>query len=550
MAPRKTLRARRSIDFQNSHALRAAPRKNISTVMRGRGTCTPPRANRHVGAAGGRASGIAPRRVPPPARRDALDDPATHVHLPSPHGPSERDDLQRARRTRGTTPKLTNIPPSRPEPVAQELPMPALSPTMTQGNIARWKVKEGDEIRAGDSVAEIETDKATMEFESQEDGFLAKIVVGDGAQNVPVGAIVAVMVEDKEHVSAFAGYVPPAAAAAGSTPAPAPGKASSSSASSVETGGRMWPSVRRLLAESGIDPSTITPTGPRGMLVKGDVLAAMGLCAAPVPSPSAAAAEKPSKTNAKPSTSPTAKPSKPPTPEDDSGNWEDLPVTSIRRVIASRLLESKTKTPHEFVTAEVSLASVTLLRAALKANDVRASVNDCVLYAAARALRASPKVNAKWDDARGAAVTDPDVDVAVAVATDGGLITPIVRRADTKTLAEIGDEVRELAGRARKGGLKPHEFTGGSFSVSNLGMFPVDQFSAILNPPQGAIMAVGRGVDKIKIDETTGELFDEPTMSVTVSADARVADAADVARFLEAFREVIEQPAEAWATGA
>ena len=430
--------------------------------------------------------------------------------------------------------------------------MPALSPTMTQGNIARWKVKEGDEIRAGDSVAEIETDKATMEFESQEDGFLAKIVVGDGAQNVPVGAIVAVMVEDEEHVSAFAGYVPPAAAAAGSTAAPAPGKASSSSSPSssaaVETGGRMWPSVRRLLAESGIDPSTITPSGPRGMLVKGDVLAAMGLCAAPAPSPSAAAAA-----TEKPST--TTKPPPPPPPttstlEDDSENWEDTPVTSIRRVIASRLLESKTRTPHEFVTAEVSLASVAGLRAALKARDRRASVNDCVLYAAARALRASPKVNAKWDDARGVAVTDPDVDVAVAVATDGGLITPIVRRADTKTLAEIGDEVRELAGRARKGGLKPHEFTGGSFSVSNLGMFPVDQFSAILNPPQGAIMAVGRGVDKIRIDETTGELFDEPTVSVTVSADARVADAADVARFLEAFREVIEQPAEAWATGA
>lgn len=432
--------------------------------------------------------------------------------------------------------------------------MPALSPTMTQGNIARWKVKEGDEIRAGDSVAEIETDKATMAFESQEDGFLAKIVVGDGAQNVPVGAIVAVMVEDKEHVSAFAGYVPPAAAAAGSTPAPpAPaGKASSpSSPSSFETGGRMWPSVRRLLAESGIDPSTITPTGPRGMLVKGDVLAAMGLCAAPVPSPSAAAmhaAEKPSTKQA--NASPPAPLSPTPTPEDDFENWEDLPVTSIRRVIASRLLESKTRTPHEFVTAEVSLASVAGLRAALKARDVRASVNDCVLYAAARALRASPKVNAKWDDALSAGVTDPDVDVAVAVATDGGLITPIVRRADTKTLSEIGDEVRELAGRARKGGLKPHEFTGGSFSVSNLGMFPVDQFSAILNPPQGAIMAVGRGVDKIRIDETTGELFDEPTMSVTVSADARVADAADVARFLEAFREVIEQPAEAWATGA
>ena len=435
--------------------------------------------------------------------------------------------------------------------------MPALSPTMTQGNIARWKVQEGDEVRAGDSVAEIETDKATMEFESQEDGYVAKICVGDGAQNVPVGAIVAVMVEEKEHVGAFASYVPPAVNAAATDAATTPTQSSSSSTSSSltssstttrtdESGGRMWPSVRRLLAESGIDPLAITPTGPRGMLVKGDVLAAMGLCAAPVGSaPSTSTPTSTQNASKKPAGLKAAA-----APVLDEDTFEDVPVTTIRKVIASRLLESKTQTPHEFVTADVSLASVAKLRAALKAGGVKASVNDCVVYAVARALRASPKVNAKWDEASASAVTDPDVDVAIAVATDGGLITPIVRGADAKSLTAIGSEVRELAGRARKGGLKPHEFTGGSFSVSNLGMFPVDSFSAILNPPQGAIMAVGRGADKIKIDESTGELFDEPTMSVTVSADARVADVADVARFLNAFKETIEQPEEAWATGA
>ena len=433
--------------------------------------------------------------------------------------------------------------------------MPALSPTMTQGNIARWKVQEGDEVRAGDSVAEIETDKATMEFESQEDGYVAKICVGDGAQNVPVGAIVAVMVEEKEHVGAFASYVPPVVTAAATDAATTPTQSSSSSTSSLtsssttvrtdESGGRMWPSVRRLLAESGIDPLAITPTGPRGMLVKGDVLAAMGLCAAPVGAPSMTSTPTSTQNASKKPASKAA-----PAPVLDEDTFEDVPVTTIRKVIASRLLESKTQTPHEFVTADVSLASVAKLRAALKAGGVKASVNDCVVYAVARALRASPKVNAKWDEASASAVTDPDVDVAIAVATDGGLITPIVRGADAKSLTAIGSEVRELAGRARKGGLKPHEFTGGSFSVSNLGMFPVDSFSAILNPPQGAIMAVGRGADKIKVDEATGELFDEPTMSVTVSADARVADVADVARFLNAFKETIEQPEEAWATGA
>ena len=290
--------------------------------------------------------------------------------------------------------------------------MPALSPTMTQGNIARWKVQEGDEVRAGDSVAEIETDKATMEIQSTAAGYVAKICVGDGAQNVPVGAIVAVMVEEKEHVGAFASYVPPVVNAAATDAPPAAQSSSSSSTSSSltssstttvrtdESGGRMWPSVRRLLAESGIDPLAITPTGPRGMLVKGDVLAAMGLCAAPVGSaPSTSTPTLAQNASKKPAASKAAA-----APVLDEDTFEDVPVTTIRKVIASRLLESKTQTPHEFVTADVSLASVAKLRAALKAGGVKASVNDCVVYAVARALRASPKVNSavnsRWKSRR------------------------------------------------------------------------------------------------------------------------------------------------------
>lgn len=289
--------------------------------------------------------------------------------------------------------------------------MPALSPTMTHGSIARWRVKEGDVVNAGDSVAEIETDKATMEFESQEDGVMAKICVPDGAADIPVGRVVAVMVEDAADIAAFSDYVPPAAAAAASASSPAPSSETSSrgvsdpSARREDTsGGRMWPSVRRLLAESGIDPLTITPTGPRGALVKGDVLAAMGLCAPPAsslpPTPPAASAkgrDAPAVGDKPAETRPSAGVGHVETHDPDA--FDDSPVTSVRRVIASRLLESKTTNPHAFVTADVSLAGVNALRARLKAAGVRASVNDCVVYAVSRALAASPKVNATWDDA-------------------------------------------------------------------------------------------------------------------------------------------------------
>jgi pyruvate/2-oxoglutarate dehydrogenase complex dihydrolipoamide acyltransferase (E2) component len=299
---------------------------------------------------------------------------------------------------------------------------------------------------------------------------------------------------------------------------------------------RVWPSVRRLLAESKLDGSNIAPTGPKRTLTKGDVLAAMGLCAPPKAQQSSFSFS-PTETASSESSSAVSSSTKTldtnANVSEEEPSFEDLPVTPTRRVIASRLLASKAGAPHFYVSSDVSLFGVEKLRVDLKQRGVKASVNDCVMYAVSRALSLVPEING----------ADNAVDVAVAVATPNGLITPIVRDADSKSLSTIGAEVRELAKRAREGKLKPHEFTGGSFSVSNLGMFPVDSFSAILNPPQGAIMAVGRGRDAVAIDPTDEtNLVSSPVLSATVSADARAASEADVARFLEAFKDVLENP--------
>ena len=437
--------------------------------------------------------------------------------------------------------------------------MPALSPTMTHGAVAEWKVTEGQTIAAGDVLADIETDKATMALESMEDGVVAKILVQNGAAEIKVGTVLGVVAEDAADVSAFASYEAPPPPeeedATGASDSNAPLNVSfgtePSKPSNAPDLGRVWPSVRRLLAESGLDGSGITPTGPKRTLTKGDVLAAMGLCAPPKGSNDLANDEF-----AKPSTKPQKKASNSPSSVPSSGaegtldascpeepSFDDLAVTPTRRVIASRLLESKTRAPHHYVEVDVGLASVATLRERLKKNGVRASVNDCVMYAVSRALRACPAVNASWNESRGVAERLRAVDVAVAVATPNGLITPVVRDADLKSLAAIGGEVRELARRAREGRLKPEEYTGGSFTVSNLGMFPVDAFAAILNPPQGAIMAVGRGRDFLSVDARDAtKLVSTPRLSATVSADARAADAADVARFLEAFKDALENP--------
>ena len=423
--------------------------------------------------------------------------------------------------------------------------MPALSPTMTHGAVAEWKVTEGQTIAAGDVLADIETDKATMALESMEDGVVAKILVQNGAADVEVGTVLGVVAEDAADVRAFAGYEapsPPEIRRFGGATLPAsPLNVSGTEPSNAPDLGRVWPSVRRLLAESGLDGSGIAPTGPKRTLTKGDVLAAMGLCAPPKGSNEFA--NDSSKASSVPSSVPSSGAEDTAASYPEEPSFDDLAVTPTRRVIASRLLESKTRAPHHYVEVDVGLASVDALRERLKRDGVRASVNDCVMYAVSRALRTCPAVNASWNESRGVAERLRKVDVAVAVATPNGLITPVVRDADLKSLATIGGEVRELARRAREGRLKPEEYTGGSFTVSNLGMFPVDTFSAILNPPQGAIMAVGRGRDFLSVDaRDPTKLVSTPRLSATVSADARAADAADVARFLEAFKDALENP--------
>ena len=437
--------------------------------------------------------------------------------------------------------------------------MPALSPTMTHGAVAEWKVTEGQTIAAGDVLADIETDKATMALESMEDGVVAKILVQNGAADVKVGTVLGVMAEDAADVRAFASYEAPpplfekeedGGASDSNAPLNVSFGTEPSKPSNAPDLGRVWPSVRRLLAESGLDGSGIPPTGPKRTLTKGDVLAAMGLCAPPKRSNDAStnasstnASTKPSKPSSSPSNAQSRSQEEPSVSYPEEPSFDDLAVTPTRRAIASRLLESKTRAPHHYVQVDVGLASVAALRDRLKRDGVRASVNDCVMYAVSRALRACPAVNASWNEARGVAERLREVDVAVAVAAPNGLITPVVRGADAKSLRDIGGEVRELARRAREGRLKPEEYTGGSFTVSNLGMFPVDAFAAILNPPQGAIMAVGRGRDVLSVDaRDPTKLVSTPRLSATVSADARAADAADVARFLEAFKDALENP--------
>lgn len=445
----------------------------------------------------------------------------------------------------------------------QPITMPALSPTMTHGGVTEWKVTEGSVIRAGDVLCDIETDKAIMALESMEDGVMAKIFARNGTTDLPVGTLLGVMVEDAKDVAAFADYVAPPATGDGGASVDGDASMASSSASSAPASstssnknhvtlpsGRLWPSVRRLLHESGLDGTKISGTGPKGVLVKGDVLAAMGLIDAPSSKSDPSKSEPSVPTRTGKQSAPKTTPTPPPSGIEPETAHDDIPTTAVRKVIASRLLESKTKSPHEYVSVDVRLTNVAALRKKLKTQNVKASVNDCVMYAVSRALALSPKINATWCAVSKQSRFCETVDVAVAVATSSGLITPIVTKANTKSLTKIGEEIRELAGRAREGRLKPSEYTGGSFSVSNLGTFPVDTFAAILNPPQGAIMAVGRGGERVGLD-ADGAIVGTPTVSITVSSDARVADAADVARFLEVFKQVFENPQgggelEAW----
>lgn len=435
--------------------------------------------------------------------------------------------------------------------------MPSLSPTMTMGNIATWTKKEGEAVAAGDILADIETDKATLGFDSQEDGFLAKILLPAGSQNVPVGTPIAVMCEEATDIAAFANFQPTMGGAeappteAPPPPAAAPVAAVASAAApgaSVDLHSvKMGPATRHLMTQLGLSPSQITASGSgldKGMITKGDVLAAVvsgvkgsGKPAAPVPTAKA--------TPAAPAAAPKAVAPAVAAPTTNKSRkkeiFTDVTNSAIRKIIAGRLLESKTTTPHVYLQVEANLDAVMQMREELKAAGIKVSVNDCVIKAAAGALAEVPEANSYWSEVTGITSNDM-VDVSMAVSTDKGLITPIIKGADQKTLIEVAADAKRLALKARENKLTPEEFQGGTFSVSNLGMFPVDSFCAIINPPQAAIMAVGRGVKKVVMKN--GKPATTQTMVVTISADHRVYQGGVGAKFLNAFKANMEAPAK------
>ncbi|XP_062091898.1 dihydrolipoyllysine-residue acetyltransferase component 1 of pyruvate dehydrogenase complex, mitochondrial isoform X2 [Humulus lupulus] len=414
------------------------------------------------------------------------------------------------------------------------LEMPALSPTMNQGNIAKWRKKEGDKIEVGDVVCEIETDKATLEFECLEEGYLAKILVPEGSKDVPVGQPIAVTVEDLADLESVKNSVSSGSSVKEEKPIHHDvRKETGAQKTSVK---RVSPSAKLLIIEHGLDISLLEASGSLGTLLKGDVLAAIK---SGVGSTKTSSKEK---TSLAPQSHQNQTPRAPP-PESSSysekpDSFEDFPNSQVRKVIAKRLLESKQNTPHLYLSSDVLLDPLLSLRKDLKEkHDVKVSVNDIVIKAVAVALRNVPEANAYWNAEKGEVIPCDSVDISIAVATEKGLMTPIVRNADQKTISAISLEVKELAEKARMGKLKPHEFQGGTFSISNLGMFPVDQFCAIINPPQSGILAVGRGNKVVEpvIGSDGIEIAAAVTkMNMTLSADHRVFDGKVGGAFLSA----------------
>lgn len=418
-----------------------------------------------------------------------------------------------------------------------EILMPALSPTMTEGNLAKWLKKEGDKVAPGDIIAEIETDKATMEVEAVDEGVIAKIFVPEGAEAVPVNQLIAVLLEEGEDASALEKYaantnqpsMPKSVQAASEETGKVVSSATPAIAESAPvSGGKIMasPLAKRIAAEKGVDLAHLQGTGPHGRIIKADVLEAKS------------ATPKAAPTKAAPITLPTSLNQRHPE------EWTKVPNSTMRKVIAKRLTESKQTVPHFYLNIECQLDALLKVRTEMNAATdkesplYKLSVNDFVIKAVAMALRAVPAANASWTDE--AILRYNNVDVSVAVAIDGGLITPIVRNADQKGMAHISNEMKDLIGRAKAGKLAPEEFQGGGFSISNLGMYGIKNFQAIVNPPQGCILAVGAGIEKPIVKN--GQIQPATLMEVTLSCDHRVVDGAVGAEFLAAFKKYIEQP--------
>jgi pyruvate dehydrogenase E2 component (dihydrolipoamide acetyltransferase) len=445
-----------------------------------------------------------------------------------------------------------------------EILMPALSPTMTEGNLAKWLKKEGDEVHSGDVLAEIETDKATMEFEAVDDGRVGKILVPEGAQGIKVNQPIALLLsenEDNAALETISGSSPKAAPAGPTPPAATPRyERAQSEAARDEAGhpisgaarpviakdrdgnGRIFasPLARRMAQQAGLDLGAISGSGPQGRIIKADIEAAISAArGVPMPAqvwPAVAPQLAPS----------TASPSLPPLSKErvvalaGTPPYTERPLSSMRRVIARRLTESKQTVPHFYLTVDCEIDELLKFRSELnaKSDSYRISVNDFVLRATALGLRQVPAANASWSDE--AILLWDTVDIAVAVALEDGLITPIVRNADRKGLAAIANETKDLAERARAGKLRLEEFQGGTFSISNLGMYGVRDFAAVINPPHGGSLAIGAGEPRPVVKD--GALAIATVMSCTLACDHRVVDGAIGAQFLAAFKKLVEDP--------
>ncbi|AOG09925.1 pyruvate dehydrogenase complex dihydrolipoamide acetyltransferase [Agrobacterium sp. RAC06] len=435
--------------------------------------------------------------------------------------------------------------------------MPALSPTMEEGNLAKWLVKEGDKVKSGDVIAEIETDKATMEVEAVDEGIVAKIVVPAGTEAVKVNALIAILAEEGEDVAAAAAGGGSSAPKAEAAPAPkaeaapapataaavAPAPAAASAAPAASSGERVFasPLARRLAKEAGLDLKAVSGSGPKGRVVKSDVEKAVstgGAKAAPAPAAASTAAATP--VMAKGASEEAV------LKNFAEGSYELVPHDGMRKTIAKRLQESKQTIPHFYVSVDCELDALLALRAQLNAAApekdgkpaYKLSVNDMVIKALALALRDVPDANVSWTDTN--MVKHKHADVGVAVSIPGGLITPIIRKAEEKSLSTISNEMKDLGKRAKDRKLKPEEYQGGTTAVSNMGMMGVKSFSAVVNPPHATILAIGAGEERVVVKN--GEMKIANVMTVTLSTDHRCVDGALGAELLGAFKRYIENP--------
>ena len=470
-------------------------------------------------------------------------------------------------------------------PMAIELKMPALSPTMEEGTLAKWLVKVGDAVSSGDIMAEIETDKATMEFEAVDEGVIASILIEEGTENVSVGAVIAMLAEDGEDVGDVSAPSADKAPAPASPPAPA-----QTPTAVAKDGPAATPTARKLAEAEGIDLVSLTGSGPKGKITKGDVEEAIangggGAAAASSPAPAPASGGETSSSGARVKASPLAKriaeqkgldlsaitgsgpggrivkadvenaeagaPAAAPAtasaapaaiPSDGDAPFEAVKLNNVKKVVARRLTEAKQTVPHIYLTVDIHLDPLLNLRkqmnAELEEEGIKLSVNDLLIKALARALTKVPSCNVSF---QGDMLHQYSrADISVAVAAPSGLITPIVTDAGRKSVAQISSEMKALVAKARDGKLQPHEYQGGTASLSNLGMFGTKNFDAVINPPQGMILAVGAGEQRPHVVD--GELTVATVMSVTGSFDHRAIDGADGAQLLDALRKLIENP--------